>query len=168
MSLSSRTRRGRRGQALAEITLCLPFLLILALGIIEVSRMLEIRHVMSSLTREGANLATRGGTLEEALDVTRINQMVSGLGSEGGVVVTRIVVESGVPRVQQQVATPVFSGMSRVGLLDSIAAPYAAAGLRERQRYVAVEVFYPYRPITAIPRFVTGLVPETLYDRTLF
>ncbi len=163
-----RRLRSRRGQALAEIAICLPFLLILGLGIIEVSRLLETRHIMSSLTREGANIASRGATLAEALDATRNNQFASGLGTGGGAIVSRVVVQGGVPRVQTQVTSSGFDSRSLIGLPDSVAVPYLASGLRDGQSYVAVELFVPYTPITPTPRFVDGIIPEVLYDRTLF
>lgn len=162
------SRLDERGQGLVELVICIPILLLLGLGILEVGRMLETQHIMSSLTREGANIASRGASLVEALDVTRQNQTASGLGSGGGVIVSRLMVESGVPVVVDQVTSPDFEFGSRIGLPDSIATSYAAAGLRSGESYVVVELFVPYAPITPFQRFIENLVPETLYDRSLF
>jgi Flp pilus assembly protein TadG len=48
-----------RGQALVELTLTMPLLLVLALGVVEFSNMINAYLVMTHVTREGANLASR-------------------------------------------------------------------------------------------------------------
>jgi hypothetical protein len=161
--------RCRRGQGLTELALALPALMIIALGVIEVNRAIETHQIMSTLTREAANLASRGGTLEETVDATRSNQAVAGLGSDGGVVVSHIVIEeSGAPRIISQVTSSGFANSSRVGLQDSIALPYQSVGLTEGGSYFVVELFLPYTSITGFDRLMPGLIPGVLYDRTLF
>jgi hypothetical protein len=160
--------RDARGQGLVELVLTLPFLLLLALGLIEVSRAIEADHVMAGLTREGANLASRGSTLTEAMTITRANQLASGLGTDGGVIASRIEVSGGVPRVVAQVASTGYDGLSRVADADSVAAPYSASGLLDGSSYFVVELFVPYVPITGFDRLLPGMIPGTLYDRTLF
>src|SRR5688572_9579496 len=97
--------RDERGQGLVELVITLPFLLLLALGLIEVSRAIEASHVMSGLAREGANVASGGSTLNEAMTITRTNQVASGLRSDGGVIASRLLVMGGVPRVEAQVVS---------------------------------------------------------------
>lgn len=163
-----RLRHDERGQGLAELAIALPILLLLAFGILEVGRLLEQQHTISGLTREGANLASRGGTLEQALTTTRTNQVATGLGPDGGVIVSRVVVENGLPRVAEQVASDGFALSSRVALPDSIASPYLTSGLREGQRYYVVEMFVPYQSFTPFGSLLENVVPEVLYDRSLF
>jgi len=57
------------GQALTELALILPMLLVLALGAIEVSNMIQGYLTLSHLTREGANMISRGiASPDSALD----------------------------------------------------------------------------------------------------
>ena len=161
-------RADRAGQGLVELVITLPFLLLLALGLIEVSRAIETNHVMAGLTREGANIASRGTTLSEAVNITRTNQVASGLGTGGGAIASRLLVSGGVPRVEAQVASTGYAGLSRVAQLDSVASAYVGAGLLDGGRYYVVELFVPYTPITGFDRLMPGLIPGTLYDRTLF
>lgn len=58
---AARTARPGRagGVALVELALVLPVLLVLVLGVIDFSRMIQFNNVLISLTREGANLAAR-------------------------------------------------------------------------------------------------------------
>jgi Flp pilus assembly protein TadG len=55
-----------RGQSLLEMTLVLPFLLMLALGVVELSYGMLDQHVVTKLAREGSNLISRNTTLEDA------------------------------------------------------------------------------------------------------
>ena len=57
-----------RGQTLLEFALCLPLVLVLALGVIEVSYALLDQHVVTKLSREGANLISRDSSLLDAGD----------------------------------------------------------------------------------------------------
>ncbi len=61
------SRRSPRdsGQALLEFALVVPFVLVLALGVIEVSYALLDQHVVSKLAREGANLISRDTSLAD-------------------------------------------------------------------------------------------------------
>jgi len=58
----------QKGQALTEVGLILPFLLLLALGVIEVSNMIDTYLVLTHLTREGANMTSRQTEPSDALD----------------------------------------------------------------------------------------------------
>lgn len=160
--------RSRRGQGLAELVLSIPLLLVIALGILEVSRMIETVYVMSTLTREGANVAARGASLAQASQVTRSNQAAAGLGTAGGVVVSRIEVDEGEPFVVEQVALGDPAPATRVGLPDSIARPYLNGDLREGQEYHVVELVVPYRSATPFERIFRTFGREELYDRALF
>src|SRR2546427_8344559 len=59
MSLLPKPFRSRRGQALIELTLTLPLLIVLGLGAIEFGNMINAYLVLTHLTREGANLTSR-------------------------------------------------------------------------------------------------------------
>lgn len=171
-----RAHRGRicrseieRGQSLAELVIVLPFLLLLVFGILEVSRLLETQHTISALTREGANLVSRGTSLERTIETTRDNQVASGLGSGGGVVVSLLRVQNGVPRVENQEWSQ-GAPSSRIGAEGQVATPYQdiQPPLLNDHTYYVVEMSVPYTPFTPFPRLLENIVPEELYDRSLF
>jgi hypothetical protein len=59
-AIALRQRAGSpRGQSLVEFSLMMPLVLILALGVTEVSYALLDQHVVTKLTREGSNLISR-------------------------------------------------------------------------------------------------------------
>lgn len=165
---SERLRRGESGQGLAEFAVTLPFLLLLALGVVEVGRMLETAHAMSSLTREGANAVSRGSSMHAALSLTVENQKAVGLGTGGRVIISRVRAQGGVPRVVEQVASTPSGEGSRVGAPSKEARPYLGTGLVDGRDYYVVELFLPYRSGTPFHALMAQVVPETLYDRSLF
>ena len=63
------------GQAVLEFALVVPLVLVLALGVIEVSYALLDQHVVTKLAREGSNLASRDTSLGDA--VTALTSMSS-------------------------------------------------------------------------------------------
>jgi hypothetical protein len=54
------------GQAVLEFALVVPVILVLVLGVIEVSYALLDQHIVAKLTREGANLISRDTSLADA------------------------------------------------------------------------------------------------------
>ncbi len=64
-------RQSDRGQSLIEFSLVLPLLMVTVLGVVEVSFVLLDQHIVTKLTREGANLISRSTTLGDAATVVR-------------------------------------------------------------------------------------------------
>jgi Flp pilus assembly protein TadG len=58
--------RSARGQSIVEFAIILPFLLLIALGVIETSYALLDQHVITKLAREGSNLISRNTSLQQA------------------------------------------------------------------------------------------------------
>jgi hypothetical protein len=57
---------GERGQSVVEFAIIMPLLLVVVLGVVDVSYALLDQHVVTKLTREGSNLISRETTLEDA------------------------------------------------------------------------------------------------------
>ena len=58
--------RQERGQSMVEFALVVPFLLVIVLGVVEVGYALLDQHVVTKMSREGANLISRDATLQQA------------------------------------------------------------------------------------------------------
>ena len=78
--MTSHSSRGRiarwredSGTGLIEFALTLPLLLVILLGVVETGYMLLDQHVVTKMSREGANLISRDITLQDA--VTAVRQM---------------------------------------------------------------------------------------------
>ncbi len=63
------------GQSLVEFAIVLPFLVLLVLGVVELSYALLDMHVATSFSREGSNLISRNTSMQDA--VTAMRQMSS-------------------------------------------------------------------------------------------
>ena len=63
--------RGERGQSVVEMAVILPLLLVVVLGVVEVSWALMDQHVVTKLTREGSNLISRDTSLGDAAAVLK-------------------------------------------------------------------------------------------------
>jgi hypothetical protein len=57
---------GTRGQSVVEFAIILPLLMVVVLGVVEVSYALLDQHVVTKLTREGSNLISRDTSLADA------------------------------------------------------------------------------------------------------
>lgn len=54
-----RNPKASKGQSLIELALILPVLLLLALGVVDFARAIQFNNILVSMSREGANLASR-------------------------------------------------------------------------------------------------------------
>jgi hypothetical protein len=73
--IRARVRRSRlaseRGQSMIEMAMVSPFIVVLVLGLIELSWGLLDQHIVTKLSREGSNLISRDSTLDEAAAAMR-------------------------------------------------------------------------------------------------
>ncbi len=160
--------RRDEGADLVELVVVLPFLLLMAFGILELGNALDKAHGMATLSREGDNIAVRGADLDEVATVTMMNGVSIGLDARGGTIVSRILVEGGVPIVKEQVASSGYAGLSRIGQMDSPVMGFLGSGLAEGQQVFAVEVFYDHQKVTPLARLMGPVIPDTMYDATVF
>lgn len=160
--------RETAGQSTVEFALLAPLLLVLFMGIAEAATAYDQQHTIVSLSREGANIASRGALLSDVIDVVMANGDNIALAELGGVVASRVYVEDGTPLVVEQQASPGYLGRSRIGALGEQAGPLQGMGLVNGQSLYVVEVFSPYRSFTPLSSFVAGAVPQGLYSRSVF
>jgi hypothetical protein len=71
MKKRSSSNRSADGQSLVEFALILPIIMVIVLGIVEVSYALLDQHIVTKLTREGSNMISRNTTLEDAANVMK-------------------------------------------------------------------------------------------------
>jgi len=99
-------RKAQRGVAAIEMALFLPVLLLILLGIIDFSRAIHFDNILIHMSREGANLAARGGSRSSPQDViSALSQTAQPLtmASSGMIYITRVKGEpNGSARVIEQ------------------------------------------------------------------
>lgn len=68
---STRRRRADAGQSLIEFAVVLPLLVLIVLGVVELSYALLDMHVTTTFSREGSNLISRNTSLKDAVSAMR-------------------------------------------------------------------------------------------------
>ena len=191
ISMTPARRSRSRGTSIVEFTLVLPLLLIMILALIEFGSLIQSRLIVANVAREGASIASRSLTLDNALaNLVAISAHPLVLnGALGRVVITRITAGT------KAAVNPTITGTYMAGGLaqaSSIASGSANLGLpanlyqhlvyktgraapgvdgSDIAEMTVVEIFYNYRPITPLFGFVPGLIPSTgqlLKSRAIF
>ena len=164
----ARLSRSDSGQGVIEFALVLPLILIILLGMVEFSNAYDRTHGLAGLSREGANIAARGTGLNEVLATVLADGQTLRLSAEGGVIVSRLVIQDGQPVVMAQITTLGYEASSRLTDVNGSAAWISGAGFAEGSTHYSVEVFLTYSPITPLARLIRVVMPSVLYERAVF
>jgi len=159
------------GQALTEFALILPTLLVLAFAMIDFGRALSDMQVMSGLTRQGSNLASRGTSLSASAAAVIAGDAPLNLNSNGEVIVTSVSLVNSVNTITGQASQGGISCSSKIGQGTGNPAavpPGVAAMLQSGQTVYVTEVFYTYQPITPVGKLLNIVMPSTLYEAAYF
>jgi hypothetical protein len=168
-SKPTRARRGR-GSALLELALVAPILVFLLFGMIDFGRALLARHAITSLSREAANLESRGTTFPDTLQAILQSSGSLDLAGHGYVVLTAVTRDgNGNLRITQQEAAGGHPAPSRVGTLGGgpVTLPNSGVPLVNQTLYVA-EVFLDFAPVTPIGSMLGSTLPSSWYDVAFF
>ncbi len=164
------------GQAALEFAVVVPIMLLLFFALVDFGRAIYDMEVMSGLSRQGSNLASRGTDLTSAVQAVLSGDSPLNLNQNGKVIITS---------VTNQVNTSGCSGLcitgqeslggisqnSRIGtgVGNSATVPAAAATmLQPNQTIFITEVFYSFHPVTPIANVLHIVMPSTLYQAAYF
>lgn len=176
--------RDERGTALVELAISLPLLLVLVFGLIDFSQMIFDEQVMSGISRQGSNLASRGAIVNPnpTTDPLGLQTIVTALvtqgsslniGTNGRIIVTAVSDDTkGVPQiVDQQESTTGISVTSSIGSGNGNPATVSSGAvtvLSTGHTLFITEVFYSYQPMTPIGSFIKKSLASTLYEAAYF
>jgi hypothetical protein len=163
-------RVGQGGQALIEFALVVLMFLMLMFGIVDLSRAVYSQIVVAHLAREGANLASRGTPLTDAVNavISSSTPLDFSPGGQGFVVVSRLISLGGNVVVEDQKAGGGGSHTSKVGSKGNNASNVPAGLPAEDDSLCVAEVFYNFKPITPLGSLLKIALPSTLYDAAYF
>jgi len=155
------------GQALVEFAVGAMLLATIVFAMIDSSRAIFDMQVMSFLSGQGSNLASRGTALSDTATAV-VNASASlNLGSSSGkVIVTSVYNNNGALSITGQSSLGTLAATSKVGtgVGSSATLPSNAKPLNSQTVYVT-EVFYSFQAITPMGHLYTKtLLPSTLYD----
>jgi hypothetical protein len=157
-----------RGTALVEFALVGSILMMMVLGVIEYGNLYSAAHTLSSLSREGANLASRGATLQEAVNNVMSNGSDIDLATQGGAIASRIAVRNGTAMVEEQFASTGYANSSRLGAAGGPAQNVQRWGLQEGQIVYAMEILFTYDALTPFEGMFGIGIPDQLYEIGIF
>jgi Flp pilus assembly protein TadG len=165
------------GQSLVELTLVFPLMVLLLFGVVEVAQVIGVHQTMVHLTREGANLTSRGTDIDKSLAA-----IVSAAGptitdanrNQWRVIYSQLRQQPGKVCPPKPCTYEVFSQTSLGDLaaasnLGTLKKSIAIGGMNDvepNQIFHAIEVYYDHRP--NVFSFVGKLFDTNFYERTIF
>ena len=164
--------RCQRGAALAELAVLLPLLVMMLLVAIDFGRLVYTTQIMVDLTREAANLVSRGATFDDAFRVAfRLAGEVDVQG-KGGIIISEV------RRKDFNDPTPWIVNQERRGALATARSRVGAAGGRARipdvtqlprgAGIMAVEIVHPFNPLFDVTGLHLNFYPEAIYEVAFF
>jgi Flp pilus assembly protein TadG len=166
---------GRSGQALIEFTFVATTLLLLVCGLIDFSRAISVRQVVTSLTREGSNLASRNTSLSNTIAAVVASASPLNMANNGRIIVSVVTNNNGAAWVASQMAWGglTTSAASKVGNPGGAAIktwiPATIPALPQPHQTIYVtEIYYSFQATTPIGRLLKVTLPTRIYDVAYF
>jgi len=168
LAVPSRIMFGARdsGQAILECALSVTVMLILAFGLIDLSRAIFVAQVIANLSGQGSSMASRGTSLPNTAAAVAASAAPLDLNSHGRVIVSAVFNSNSVMKLTGQSAQGGITALSRVGsVIGGTATIPASAAPQLNQTVYVTEVFYSFQAITPIGNFLSKtFLPSQLYD----
>jgi Flp pilus assembly protein TadG len=171
--------RINKGQTLIELTFIFPIMLALLYGAIEVGSVISDYLTITSTSREGANLTSRGTDPNTALDAIIAAAAPTIRSTNQGqwrVIYSKITQNPASPcppkpctyRVESQIIRGNYAQNSKLGAVgDNVTVISGIGSIDPGQTFQAVEVYYNYAP-DVMTYVGSKLINTTFYDRTIF
>jgi Flp pilus assembly protein TadG len=166
-----RSRVEASGQALLEFAMVVFVLVILAFGLIDFSRFINAQQVVVNVTREAANLASRGTNMTDALTAVINSAQPLNVNTSGLVIITSVTNNNGAIRIASQVSQGGITAASRVGTVVGNLAVLPATAVaipQPTQTLYICEMFYTFTPITPVGALLGLVLPTRIYDVAYF
>ena len=171
----------KKGQTLIELTLIFPLMLALVWGVIEVGSLISAYLTLTSTTREGANLTSRGtapGAALAAIKAAAAPLIRDNNTSQWKMVYSKIEQDPTIPCAQApctyivtvQTSNGNFVPVSKLGVVGDTVTTADVSGIdtvNPFQVFHSIEIFYDYAP-NIMTYIGMNFIDKTLYDRTIF
>ena len=95
-----------RGQSVVELAMVLPLLVVLALVIFDLSRVIQANNIISNMSREGANLASRSTIApQDIMNSLAPTAQPLAMGTNGAMYITQVTYASNAYTIQLPVSS---------------------------------------------------------------
>jgi TadE-like protein len=177
-----KSKAGEGGAAAVELAVILPTLLVMVFGVVDLGRLIQARLIVTNVSREGGSLVSRGfssGT--DLLNMLQSSGAPLDLNGSGKIYVSKIKAGTSInapnPTVDPLVSVSKggLSVSSKIGdaqpnlglssaLYDHLTFEGPPQNASDIQEVWVVEVYYNYRPITPLPKFIKNILITPGYD----
>jgi hypothetical protein len=155
-----------------EFSLILVTLLVLLMGVVEFARIYQTRLVITSLSREGSNLAARGTALTNVCDTLVVSAQPLNITASGYVILSDVLRDAGGTLIiTNQITRGGLVQASKIGALGArgTAVVLPMSDLPTvNQHLMVTEIYYQFTPCTPIGAFLANRLPTMLYDVSYF
>jgi Flp pilus assembly protein TadG len=166
----------RSGQALVEFTFVAATLLLLFFGLIDFCRAISVRQVITSLSREGSNLASRNTSLSNSIAAVLAAADPLNITNNGRIFISVVTNNAGTAWVADQMT---FGGISTNGADSKVGHPGGPANSNwipattpalpeSNQTIYVTEIYYSFQAVTPVGKFLNFALPTRLYDAAYF
>ncbi len=170
----------KRGQALVELALVLPLLVLILLGLFDFSQAIHAKNIIANVSREGANMASRSAlTSQDIMNAVAYTARPLDLQNKGMIYISKLEgVTNRPPTIQTQdpwqntalkttgrrggVSYDITSKLGEAG--DSVQS-LSTLGLKDGETAYVVEVFYNYQSVFS---FNSSRLASQYYSRAIF
>jgi Flp pilus assembly protein TadG len=174
-----RFKKSEEGVAFLEFAVCLPFLLVLLMGSIEVTRYILIVQKVEKTAVTISDIASQGAAVSTAdlnnivLAATQVMKPYT-FGPSGYVIISSVTQTgaysiSNKPKVKWQYTSSGANGSwtqpSQVGTLGGNATLPGGLTLFDKDNVIVTEIYYNYTPITAVNGVISG---SSIYKSGVF
>ena len=168
----TKQRSCQKGTALAELAILVPVIVTTLLAVIDFGRLVYCHQVATDLTREAANLVSRGTAVTDAWNATASADGPIQLDESGEMIVSvirRRSANDATPWIFEQTSNgPLKDVKSKVGTVNAKANIPHIKSVNTGITITAVEVYHGFEPIFASGQLALTFYPEFVYGVAFF
>lgn len=165
-------RARNRGAAMAELAVLLPVVITTLLAVIDFGRLVYCHQVATDLTREAANLVSRGTSATDAWNAAAAADGPIQIDDDGAMIVSvirRKTATDPTPWIFEQTTNgPLKTVKSKIGTLNKKATVPHITSLATGVTVTAVELYHGFAPVFASGDLALKFYPQTVYGVAFF
>ncbi len=157
---------------MAEFAISVPVLLVAFLGTVDMGRVVFAHQTLADLSRETANLVSRGTDITTAVNLVIKTSDRFDLDSDGFIIISRVTARSAddnTPWVAEQDSNGALTGIhSKIGTAGGAARLPVTKEMANGQRIMAVELVQSFEPVFPLARFGLDVLPTDIRATAYF